>query len=189
MALAPTFREDFRESLYRLIGALTGLGVTMFSTVEVAEGNAGLQLTGYQISFLTDDILSLRYVEMEGELRKALVVVKMRGSSHSREFRIYEISATGVQLRESLPDYDGIITGTPTRQLRVPRPPYPGLTEREVPVLELVIRSGAVSAAEIAKQSGLPRDRIDATLERLLQLQYVSRKGARYTAEAHPRER
>ena len=37
IALAPTFREDFRESLYRLIGALTGLGVTMFSTVEVVE--------------------------------------------------------------------------------------------------------------------------------------------------------
>ena len=38
MALAPAFREDFRESLYRLIGALTGLGVTIFSTVEVVEG-------------------------------------------------------------------------------------------------------------------------------------------------------
>ena len=35
MALAPTFREDFRESLYRLIGSLTSLGVTMYSTVEV----------------------------------------------------------------------------------------------------------------------------------------------------------
>jgi len=189
MALAPTFREDFRESLYRLIGALTGLGVTMLSTVEVAEGNAGLQLTGHQVSFLTDDILSLRYVEIEGELRKALVVVKMRGSSHSREFRLYEISATGVQLRESLRDYDGIITGMPTRQLRVPRPPHPGLTGQEVLVLELVMRTGAMSPAGIAKQSGLPRDRIDATLERLVQLQYVSRKGARYTAETHPRPR
>jgi circadian clock protein KaiC len=189
MALAPTFREDFRESLYRLIGALTGLGVTMFSTVEVAEGNAGLQLTGHQISFLTDDILNLRYVEIEGELRKALVVVKMRGSSHSREFRIYEISTTGVQLRESLRDYDGIITGMPTRQLRVPRPPHPGLTGQEVLVLELVMRSGAVSGADIARQSGLPRDRIDAALERLVELQYVRRKGARYTAEARPRDR
>ena len=56
-------------------------------------------------------------MEIEGELRKALVVVKMRGSTHSREFRTYEITATGVQLRESLRDYDGIITGMPTRQL------------------------------------------------------------------------
>ena len=189
MALAPTFREDFRESLYRLIGALTGLGVTMFSTVEVVEGErgAGLHLTGHQVSFLTDDILSQRYVEIEGELHKALVVVKMRGSNHSREFRIYEITAAGVQLRESLRDYHGIITGMPTRQLRIPPPAHLGLTEQEVLVLEMVIRSGAMSPAEVAKQTGLPPGSVDPILERLVRLHYVSRRGVRYKAEARPR--
>jgi circadian clock protein KaiC len=187
MALAPAFREDFRESLYRLIGALTGLGVTMYSTVEVVErgeGSAGLQLTGYQVSFLTDDILSQRYVEIEGELRKALVVVKMRGSPHSREFRTYEITATGVQLRESLREYDSIITGMPKRQLRIPPPLHPGLTEQEVLVLEMVIRAGTMSPAELAKQTGLLAAGIEVILERLVQLHYLSRKGARYEAEA-----
>jgi circadian clock protein KaiC len=190
MALAPAFREDFRESLYRLIGALTGLGVTMFSTVEVVEGkgDAGLQLTGYQVSFLTDDIVSQRYVEIEGELRKALVVVKMRGSRHSQEFRTYEITATGVQLRESLREYDGIITGMPTRQLRIPAPPHPGLTEREVLVLEMMIRAGAMSPADVAKQTGLSPDGIQIILERLVQLHYVGRKGGHYEAEARPRD-
>jgi len=189
MALAPTFREDFRESLYRLIGALTGLGVTMFSTVEVVEGErgAGLHLTGHQVSFLTDDILSQRYVEIEGELHKALVVVKMRGSNHSREFRIYEITAAGVQLRESLRDYHGIITGMPTRQLRIPPPAHLGLTEQEVLVLEMVIRSGAMSPAEVAKQTGLPPGSVDPILERLVRLHFVSRRGVRYKAEARPR--
>jgi len=190
MALAPAFREDFRESLYRLIGALTGIGVTMYSTVEVVEGgegSAGLQLTGYQVSFLTDDILSQRYVEIEGELRKALVVVKMRGSSHSREFRTYEITATGVQLRESLREYDSIITGMPKRQLRIPPPLYPGLTEQEVLVLEMVIRAGAMSPAEIAKQTGVPAAEVETILERMVQLRFVSRKGKSYEAEARRR--
>ena len=189
MALAPAFREDFRESLYRLIGALTGLGVTMFSTVEVVEreGSAGLQLTGYQVSFLTDDIVSQRYVEIEGELQKALVVVKMRGSTHSREFRTYEITATGVQLRESLREYDSIITGMPKRQLRIPAPAHPGLTEQEVLVLEMVIRAEKMSAAEIVKQTGLPPAGVEVILGRLLQLHYVSRKGARYEAEVRRR--
>jgi len=190
MALAPAFREDFRESLYRLIGALTGLGVTMYSTVEVVEGGegvAGLQLTGYQVSFLTDDILSQRYVEIEGELRKALVVVKMRGSAHSREFRTYDITGTGVQLRESLREYDSIITGMPKRQLRIPPPLYPGLTEQEVLVLEMVIRVGAMSPAEIAKQTGLGKETVGETLERMVQLNYMTRKGARYEAEARRR--
>src|SRR5215210_6445023 len=190
MALAPAFREDFRESLYRLIGALTGLGVTMYSTVEVVEGGegaAGLQLTGHQVSFLTDDILSQRYIEIEGELRKALVVVKMRGSSHSREFRTYEITATGVVLRESLRDYDSIITGMPTRQLRIPPPPYPGLTEQEVLVLEMVIRAGGMASAEVAKQTGLPARGTEVILERLVHLAFVSRKGTRYEAEGRRR--
>jgi circadian clock protein KaiC len=126
MALAPAFRRDFRESLYRLIGALTGLGVTIFSTVEVVDigGPGGLQLTGYQVSFLTDDILSQRYVEIEGELRKVLTVMKMRGSEHSKEFRTYDIDAAGVHLGESLRDYDGILSGMPIRQLRLR--PQPG---------------------------------------------------------------
>ncbi|MFN2316077.1 MAG: ATPase domain-containing protein, partial [Gemmatimonadales bacterium] len=122
MALAPAFREDFRESLYRLIGTLTGLGVTIYSTVEVvdAKGRTGLHLTGYQVSFLTDDIVRLHYVEIEGELRKALMVVKMRGSNHSRAFRAYEIGAGGVHLGDSLHDFDAILSGMPSRQVRLP---------------------------------------------------------------------
>jgi circadian clock protein KaiC len=121
MALAPTFREDFRESLYRLIGALTNMGVTMYSTIEVAE-QSGLQLTGHRVSFLTDVILSQRYVEIEGELRKALVVVKMRGSQHNRDFWLYESTDTGIELRETLREYDGVMTGVPSRQPRASAP-------------------------------------------------------------------
>ncbi|MEP6834721.1 MAG: ATPase domain-containing protein [Gemmatimonas sp.] len=117
MALAPGFREDFRESLYRLIGALTALGVTMFSTIEVVAPQGDLQFTGYQVSFLTDDIISLRYVEMDGELRKIMMIVKMRGSNHSREFRIYETTANGIALRQSLRDYEQILQGFPRRQM------------------------------------------------------------------------
>ena len=79
MALAPGFRADFRESLYRMIGALTRTGVTIVSTVEVIETFTELALSPYSISFLTDDIIRLRYVEIDGQLRKVLVVVKMRG--------------------------------------------------------------------------------------------------------------
>ena len=114
MALAPTFREDFRESLYRLIGTLTSLGVTMYSTVEL-EAQERATLTGYRVSFLTDIVLSQRYVEIEGELHKALLVVKMRGSNHSREFRLYNSTEHGVQIGSSLKDYDAITSGSPTR--------------------------------------------------------------------------
>jgi circadian clock protein KaiC len=186
VALAPAFREDFRESLYRLIGALTGLGVTMFSTVEVVGKGPGLPLTGYQISFLTDDIISLRYVEIEGQLRKALVVVKMRGSAHSREFRTYELTSSGVHLGESLRDYDAILSGMPTRQPRVPAPAHPGLTEPEVLVLEVLIRSGPLTPVEIATHTGVAAENVEGFLDRLVELLYASRNGARFKAEARP---
>lgn len=191
MALAPAFRMDFRESLYRLIGALTKLGVTVFSTVEVIAGREGpgLQLTGYQVSFLTDDILSQRYVEIEGVLRKALVVVKMRGSNHNREFRFYELTGSGVQIHEPLHDYDRIITGMPKRELRRPPPPHPGLTDQEVLVFEMMIRSGPVSPEVIARQTGLLAAEIKPILDRLIRLDYVSRTDAGYQATGQPRSR
>ena len=73
MALAPAFRQDFRESLYRMIGALTGIGVTILSTVELPESFTDLLFSPHAISFLTDDIIRLRYVEIEGQLRKILI--------------------------------------------------------------------------------------------------------------------
>ena len=190
MALAPIFRDDFRESFYRLIGALTGLGVTIFSTVEVVErmNGSAMQLTGYQVSFLTDDIISQRYVEIEGELRKALVVVKMRGSTHSNEFRAYDINTGGVHLRESLRDFDHIITGMPTRELRVARPRYAGLTSDEVMVLESVVNSGGSTAAQLAKQSTVASDDLALILDRLIRLRYLSRNGARIEVEARSRD-
>jgi circadian clock protein KaiC len=115
LALAPSFRQDFRESLYRMIGALTGRGVTILSTVEVAESFTDLPLSAYAISFLTDDIIRLRYIELAGELRKVLMIVKMRGGNHSKAIREYTITATGLVLGEGLAAYRGLVTGNPER--------------------------------------------------------------------------
>lgn len=122
MALAPGFREDFRESLYRMIVALTGAGVTILSTVEVEDTFTGFSFSHYTISFLTDDIIRLRYVEIDGQLRKVMVVIKMRGGNHSKDIREYVITDKGVVvIRPRSTDYQGLITGIPTRT--GPRPP------------------------------------------------------------------
>ena len=114
VALAPTFREDFRESLYRLVGALTATGVTVFTTAEVSDGFAEARFTTENVSFITDEIIVQRYIEMKGELKRVMAVVKMRGSNHTHEFRTYEVSAKGVIVGGALTEYDGIITGVPT---------------------------------------------------------------------------
>jgi len=114
VALAPTFREDFRESLYRLVGTLTATGVTVFMTAEISESFSEARFTSEKVSFITDEILVQRYVEIKGELRRVMAVIKMRGSDHSHEFREYEVTEKGVVVGGSLSEYDGIITGVPT---------------------------------------------------------------------------
>lgn len=113
MALAPGFRTDFRESLYRMIGALTRIGVTVLSTVETQETFTSLSLSTYAISFLSDDILRLRYVSINGQMRKMMVVVKMRRSAHSIDMREYEITSRGLVVGERLRGYRGLTTGVP----------------------------------------------------------------------------
>src|SRR5688500_469045 len=116
MALAPGFRADFRESLYRMIGALTGAGVTILSTVEVEDKFTEMSFSHYTISFLTDDIIRMRYVEIDGQLRKVIVVIKMRGGNHSKDIREYIITDKGVVvIHPRSTDYTGLTTGIPER--------------------------------------------------------------------------
>jgi circadian clock protein KaiC len=124
MALAPAFRTDFRESLYRMIGALTGMGVTILSTAEIEESFTEFAFSTYSISFLTDDILRFRFAEINGELRKVLVVVKMRGGNHSKEIHEFDITPDGIVIdSRRLTGYRGLISGIPEPQNWVPRPP------------------------------------------------------------------
>jgi circadian clock protein KaiC len=121
LALAPTFREDFRESMYRLVGSLTGVGVTVLLTVEVAEFLNELHLSPDVVSFLTDDIILLRYAEIDSQLKRMMTVIKMRRSAHSKDIRSYEITSTGLVLGETLKGYQGLITGTPTPLRKEPK--------------------------------------------------------------------
>lgn len=113
MALAPGFRADFRESLYRMIGALTRTGVTVLSTVEVEETFTALPFSPHAISFLTDDIIRMRYVSINGELRKIMTVIKMRGGDHSKDIREYEITPKGLSIGGRLEGYSALISGIP----------------------------------------------------------------------------
>lgn len=116
LALAPTFREDFRESLYRMIGALTGMGVTVISTVELPDSYTVLQFSPHGIAFLSDAIIMQRYLEIRGSLKRAISVVKVRGSQHAKDVREYEITDKGsVVVGDTFEAYEGLLTGSPRK--------------------------------------------------------------------------
>jgi circadian clock protein KaiC len=122
LALAPTFREDFRESLYRMMGALTELGVTVMATVELADSYVDLKFSPQGIAFLTDAIIIQRYVEIDGTLRRAMAVAKIRASQHSKDLHEYDITSDGgIVVGQALLGYAGLLTGAPTLDGRTPK--------------------------------------------------------------------
>ncbi len=172
LALAPAFRDDFRESLYRMVGALLGTGVTVLMTVEVTESFSDLRFSPHAISFLTDNIILQRYVEIDGQLRKVMTVVKMRSSQHSKDLRAYEITSHGLVVGEVLSNYRGIITGVPEMREVAPAV-FPGLTDQEALVLQTLVDTQEGSAKTIAEATGLRQSDLGRALSRLLALRYV----------------
>jgi circadian clock protein KaiC len=129
LALAPGFREDFRESLYRMVGALTGIGVTVLNSVEVPGSFRDLRFSPHEISFLTDDIILQRYVELDGQLQKVITVVKTRRGEHSKDLRLYDITSSGLVIGAPLSEYRGILTGFPERRAAPREIAFPGLPD------------------------------------------------------------
>ncbi len=120
LALAPTFREDFRESLYRMVTVLTGMGITMMMTAEVEDSYTELHFSPHGTAFLTDAIIMQRYIAFKGQLQRIMGVVKVRGSIHSKDLRAFEITEEGIVIGETLGSYDGLLTGNPGLIPKVP---------------------------------------------------------------------
>ena len=114
LALAPEFSEDFRGSLYRMIAELTGMGVTILMTSELEDRYTDLRFSPFGSAFLADAIIVQRYIEIAGQFKRVISVVKVRGSKHSKDIRLFEITDEGIVIGEALSEYAGIMTGRPT---------------------------------------------------------------------------
>ncbi|KQV46992.1 protein kinase [Pelomonas sp. Root1217] len=116
LALAPTFREDFRESLARMVTALASTGATLLMTSELEDRYDDLRFSPYGTAFLTDAIIVQRYIEVDSRLQRVLAVVKVRASAHSNELRLFHVNDEGIQIGEMLEGYEGQLAGRPTRR-------------------------------------------------------------------------
>jgi circadian clock protein KaiC len=66
-----------------MVGALTGMGVTVLSTVELPDSFTVLQFSPRGTAFLSDAIIMQRYLQIGGQLKRVISVVKVRGSQHT----------------------------------------------------------------------------------------------------------
>lgn len=120
LALAPTFRGEFREALSRMVAALTGIGVSVLMVSELEDRYNDLRFSPYGTAFLTDAIIVQRYIELDSRLQRVMAVVKLRASAHSNELHLFHIDDTGIHLGTMLPDHEGLLSGQPTHRLTLP---------------------------------------------------------------------
>lgn len=186
VALAPGFRSEYREALYRMVAALTSCGTTVLMTIESLERFTELRFTPHEISFLSENILLQRYVELEGELQRVMMVVKMRGSDHSRALRRYQITSDGIAMGDYLHEFRDIITGVPRLRESVAGSPYPGLRELDTRVIGALLESGEASSRGVAEKLDIAEENATRALERLVELRYAIRSGDLYRAAGRP---
>jgi circadian clock protein KaiC len=126
LSLAPTFREDFREALARMVSALASTGVTVLMTSELEDRYTELRFSPYGTAFLTDAIVVQRYIEVESRLQRMMAVLKVRASMHSTELRLFHIDDDGIKIDQMLTNYEGLLGSSPTRS-------QPGSRQRSGP--------------------------------------------------------
>jgi len=109
-----TVREDDAlERLHSLCTYLGNVGVTGFLVSETSNITGEFVTTNLHASYLADNIIFLRYIEVEGELRKSIGILKKRMSDFEKSIREFKITGDGIELGKPLTNLQGILSGTP----------------------------------------------------------------------------
>jgi len=105
--------KAFREFVISLTSFIKHQEITGLFTSTTSSLMGGSSITEGHISTLTDSIILLRYVEMFGEMKRGITVLKMRGSTHDKRIRELTINEHGMQLGRPFKNVTGILAGTP----------------------------------------------------------------------------
>jgi circadian clock protein KaiC len=105
--------DELVSHLHALCKYLQNMGVAVLLINEVETITGDFRPTEIGISYMADNIVFLRYLEMQGELRKAIGVLKKRMSDFEKTLREFEITRYGIKVGRPLSNLRGILRGTP----------------------------------------------------------------------------
>jgi len=75
--------------------------------------SGSFKVTEIAASYMADNIIFLRYLELRGELRRAVGVLKKRHSDFQKVMREFEITKYGIKVGKPLTEMRGILLGVP----------------------------------------------------------------------------
>jgi circadian clock protein KaiC len=105
---------ELRGIEFNFINALKREGLTSILTRE-SPVLLGESPQDDNLGFVVDSYLMLRYVEIESAIRKALLVLKMRGSDHAKDIRQFDVTERGIEVQSKFEGQEGILSGSPRR--------------------------------------------------------------------------
>lgn len=110
--------HELREDMAGLMNHLRLLDVTTIVTHEIPEiiGQA-VKISDFGLEFLVDCVILLRYVELEGQMEKAIHVLKFRGGDHDRRFRRLRLSDHGMVIEKGFEGIENIAGGSARRSV------------------------------------------------------------------------
>ena len=105
--------EDLTAHLHALGRYLKNMGVTMILVTEVENITGDFRITDVGISYLADTVVFLRYMEINGEIRKAIGVLKKRISDFEKTLREFSVTRYGLKVGSPLTELRGVLRGVP----------------------------------------------------------------------------
>jgi circadian clock protein KaiC len=105
--------QNLVRHLHALSKYLQSMGVAVILINETADIIGEFKATDVGISYIADTIIFLRYLEIRGQLRRAIGVLKKRLSDFEKTLREFEITKYGLRVGRPLTDLRGILTGIP----------------------------------------------------------------------------
>ena len=105
---------ELRSVVFGFINALKREGLTSVLTRE-SPVLLGGEEEKHSIAYVVDSYIMLRYVEIESAIRKALLVLKLRGSDHAKDIRQFQITDHGIEIMSRFEGQEGIMSGSPRR--------------------------------------------------------------------------
>lgn len=107
--------RNFREFVIGLTSFVKEENICSLFTSTTPKLSGGDSVTEQHISTITDIIILLRYVELNGIMRRGISVIKMRGSQHDKQIREFSIDSDGLHIKEPFKNIQNIILGIPSQ--------------------------------------------------------------------------
>ena len=113
MALGVSSERRFKELVYAMTKHFRAAGVSANMNMEVADLLGSAQLSGHGVSFAADNVIQLKYVEVDGHLERGISVLKARGVRHATDVRRMRIGAGRIDVEAAFTGLRGVLTGLP----------------------------------------------------------------------------